>query len=423
MDITHTQHSPTFYLFRNLLGFGKVFLFLIAIITGLSACSSSPEKEPLEWTGTWSTAQQLTEPRNMPPEPGLSGNTIRQIVHVSTGGNELRLRISNAFGTEPVVINQVHLAKSLGESIIDTTSGVFITFDGQQEIKMVPGEAALSDPFAFTLPELSNVAITMHIDSISSDVTGHPGSRTTSFITEGNQVSASGFKDAAQTDHWYIIDAIDVQAPKSHAAISILGNSITDGRGSGTNKQNRWPDELARRLKATDSTDHVSVLNQGIGGNCVLKDCLGPAAINRFERDVLNQTDVKWLIILEGINDIGGVQNAEQGEQVANGLIEAYQQMITKAHEQGILVYGVTLLPFGESFYDSPEREQSRQQVNEWIRNSGAFDAVIDFDKALSDPENPTQLLPEADTGDHLHPNENGYRLMAKAVDLALFID
>jgi lysophospholipase L1-like esterase len=421
MNTTYKQLPLVFPLSKTLVAFGRLFFF--AIIIGISACSSSPEKEPLEWTGTWSTAQQLTEPRNMPPEPGLPGNTIRQIVHVSTGGDELRLRLSNAFGTEPVVIYQVHLANSLGESVIDPASDLLITFDGNQKIRMEAGGAALSDPFTFDLVELSNVAITMHIDSISADVTGHPGSRTTSFIVEGNQVSASAFPNAVTTDHWYVIDAIDVMAPTSHAAVAILGNSITDGRGSGTNKQNRWPDELARRLKATDSTDHVSVLNQGIGGNCVLKDCLGPAAIDRFERDVLNQTDVKWVIILEGINDIGGIRSAEQADTVANGLINAYQQMIEKAHDQNILVYGATLLPFGESFYDGPERERARQQVNEWIRTSGSFDAIIDFDKALNNPEHPNQLLPAADTGDHLHPNENGYRLMAKAVDLTLFID
>ena len=357
----------------------------------------------------------------MPPDPGLSGNTLRQVVHVSLGGDQLRVRLSNAFGTEPVSINAAHIAVSDSASAIHPETDHTLQFDSQTAITIQPGEAALSDPFSFDLEPLSNVAITLHIDSISSDMTGHPGSRTTSYIQTGNHVSAPELPEAAQTDHWYLIDAIDVMAPDSAAAVATLGNSITDGRGSGTNRQNRWPDELARRLQNNPSTRNVAVLNQGIGGNCVLRDCLGPAALSRFERDVLNQTGVRWLIILEGINDIGQAQNADQAEQVAQELIDAYQTMISQAHGEDIHVYGATLLPFGGSFYDGPEREQARQTVNEWIRTSGAFDAVIDLDKALRDPDNPSQLLPAADTGDHLHPNETGHRMMAEAVDLALF--
>ncbi|MDR8393349.1 SGNH/GDSL hydrolase family protein [Aliifodinibius sp. S!AR15-10] len=375
-----------------------------------------------EWQGTWSTSQQLTEPRNMPPEPGLNGNTLRQVVHVSLGGDRLRVRLSNEFGTEPVSITAAQIAASDGGSAIKPDTDQALEFDGESAITIPPGEAVLSDPFSFNLEPLSNVALTLHISKISSDVTGHPGSRTTSYIQTGNHVSAPEMPDAAQTEHWYIIDAIDVMAPDSAAAVATLGNSITDGRGSGTNQQNRWPDELARRLQNNPHTQHVAVLNQGIGGNCVLRDCLGPAGLSRFQRDVLNQTGVSWLIILEGINDIGQAKGAKAAEQVAQDLINAYQKMINQAHSQNIKVYGATLMPFGGSFYDGPEREQARQKVNEWIRNSGAFDAVIDLDKALRDPDNPSQLLPAADTGDHLHPNETGHRLIAEAVDLSLFI-
>ncbi|WP_310686968.1 SGNH/GDSL hydrolase family protein [Aliifodinibius sp. S!AR15-10] len=358
----------------------------------------------------------------MPPEPGLNGNTLRQVVHVSLGGDRLRVRLSNEFGTEPVSITAAQIAASDGGSAIKPDTDQALEFDGESAITIPPGEAVLSDPFSFNLEPLSNVALTLHISKISSDVTGHPGSRTTSYIQTGNHVSAPEMPDAAQTEHWYIIDAIDVMAPDSAAAVATLGNSITDGRGSGTNQQNRWPDELARRLQNNPHTQHVAVLNQGIGGNCVLRDCLGPAGLSRFQRDVLNQTGVSWLIILEGINDIGQAKGAKAAEQVAQDLINAYQKMINQAHSQNIKVYGATLMPFGGSFYDGPEREQARQKVNEWIRNSGAFDAVIDLDKALRDPDNPSQLLPAADTGDHLHPNETGHRLIAEAVDLSLFI-
>lgn len=229
------------------------------------------------------------------------------------------------------------------------------------------------------------------------------------------------FPDAVRTDHWYIINGIDVVAEKSAAAVVVLGNSITDGRGSGTNKQNRWPDELARRLQENPNTQLVAVLNQGIGGNCVLRNCLGPAALSRFERDVIAATKVRWLIILEGINDIGQTPSAEAAAKVANDLIAACEQMIDRAHDKGIKVFGATLLPFSGSFYDAPHRETARSTVNEWIRNSGRFDAVIDLDAALRDPAAPLHLLPAADTGDHLHPNETGHRMMAEAVDLALF--
>ena len=399
---------------------GKFFLFTLAILWFGTACTESQIEQ--EWVGTWSTAQQLTEPRNNPPDPpGLSGNTLRQIVHVSLGGEKLRLRLSNAFGTEPVEINAVHVAESLGQDSINTETDVALSFNGASVIKLDPGEAALSDPFSFDLKPLSNVAITMHIESIGEEITGHPGSRTTSFIKTGNHVSDRSFNDPATTDHWYIIDALDVMAPDTSAAVVIIGDSITDGRGSGTNKQNRWPDELARRLQSNENTDHIGVLNQGIGGNCVLKPCLGPSALARFERDVLNQTGVKWLIIFEGINDVGGIQTEEQADMVANNLITAYEEMIQKAHENGIKVYGATLMPFGGSFYDRPASESARQKVNEWIRNSGAFDAVIDLDKALEDPDNPHHLIPEGDDGDGLHPSERGHRMIAEAIELSLF--
>lgn len=409
----------------SLLTFPLIAAFCFSLL--MTACSESDSRDTsetdLKWMGTWSTSQQLVEPRNMPPDPGLSGNTLRQVVHVSLGGEQLRVRLSNAFGTQLVKINSAHIATSAGASTIKAGTDRALEFDGQPGITISPGESVLSDPFSFKLEPLSDVAITLHLTEISSDVTGHPGSRTTSYIQTGNHVSVPEMPDAAQTDHWYLIDAIDVMAPDTAAAVATLGNSITDGRGSGTNKQNRWPDELSRRLQKNPRTQHVAVLNQGIGGNCVVRECIGPSALSRFQRDVLDQTSVRWLIILEGINDIGQVKGAEEAEKVTQNLIAAYQKMISQAHNRDIKVYGATLMPFGGSFYDSPEREVARQEVNQWIRNSGAFDAVIDLDKALRDPDNPSRLLPAADTGDHLHPNETGHRMMAEAVNLTLFMN
>ena len=389
---------------------------LLCTITSLSFCAPVDD-----WVGTWSTAPQLVEPNNKPPEPGLSRSTLRQVVRVSIGGENLRVRFSNEFSTSPVTLAAVHVALSTGGSAIDTTTDTALRFNGEQQVTMKPGGAVESDPFRFALKPRTDLAITIYFGDTSPDVTGHPGSRTTSYLLSGNKATAADFAGAVQTDHWYIINSIDVMGADSAAAVVVLGNSITDGRGSGTNKQDRWPDELARRLQENSATCCVAVLNEGIGGNCVLRDCLGPSALSRFHHDVINQTKVRWLIILEGINDIGHVQGARDADGVVHDLIAAYEQMIDSARARGIRVYGATLLPFAGSFYDTPDRQSAWKRVNEWIRTSARFDAVIDLDAALRDPANPLHLLPAADSGDHLHPSETGHRMMGEAVDLRLF--
>ncbi len=384
----------------------------------MSVKSASAKK----WIGTWSTAPQLVETQNNPPSPGLSNNTLRQIVRVSIGGDSLRIRFSNEFSNSPVTLNEVHIAVSEGSGKIDKGSDKIIYFNGMPDVTMQAGGAITSDPFQFALQPGTDIAITIYFGSTSPTVTGHPGSRTTSYILTGNAAAQTDFTGAVTTDHWYVINTIDVLASESANAVVILGNSITDGRGSGTNKQNRWPDELARRLQENPNTQQAAVLNQGIGGNAVLRGGLGPTALNRFQRDVINQNGVKWLIILEGINDIGGSFGSQGSAKVAQDLIAAYEQMIDSARAKGILVYGATMLPFGGSFYDSPDHQNAWKTVNEWIRNSGRFDAVIDFAKAMCNPADTLKLLPYVDTGDHLHPSEAGHRLMAEAVDLNLFL-
>ena len=396
---------------------GIFLIYTFTIFGQTDSISSSNE----EWIGTWSTAPQLVELRNNPPAPGLSHNSLRQVVHVSLGGDSLRVRFSNEFSSNPVTMNAVNIAVSEDSSTIDPYTDQTLKFNGKPEVTIEPGAAIISDPFSFKLNPLTNITITIYFGDTSPDVTGHPGSRTTSYILPGDKASATEFRGAVKTDHWYIIRGIDVLAPKSAAAVAVLGNSITDGRGSGTNKQNRWPDELAIRLQENSDTKEVAVLNEGIGGNCVLRACLGPSALSRFQRDVINQSKVRWLIILEGINDIGQVHTEEAAATVANSLIAAYEKMIDNAHTKDILVYGATLLPFGGSFYDNQYSEEAWRTVNKWIRSSGRFDAVIDLDAALRDPSNPLQLLPDADSGDHLHPSEKGHRMMAEAVDLTLF--
>ena len=397
---------------------GLVFIFMISAFCNEKQSQTMQGKH---WIATWSTAQQLVEPRNNPPQPGLSNNTLRQVVRVSIAGDSLRMSFSNAFSTSAVTMNSVRFAISEKLDTIKQGTEKTLTFNGKEQVTMEPGAAVLSDPFVFALKPRMDVAITIYFAETSADVTGHPGSRTTSYIVEGNALDAVQMPEAAKTDHWYVIDRIDVRAAATTAAVVVIGNSITDGRGSGTNKQNRWPDVLAERLQANKDSRHIAVINHGIGGNCVLRDCLGPAVVSRFDRDVLDLNGVRWLILFEGINDIGGISDAGVAEQVARDLIAAYEKLIDRAHSKGILVYGATLLPYAGSFYDKPASRSAHKTINAWIRTSGKFDAVIDLEKALEDPQNPSHMLPDADTGDHLHPNENGHRMIAEAIDLQLF--
>lgn len=380
-----------------------------------------PSAEP-QWVGAWATGPQLTEPNNLPPAPGLAGNTLRQFVFPTLAGERVRLLFSNEWGEAPVTFNTVHVAASAGPGAIDVSTDRELLFGGSPSVTIPAGGTQFSDPLEFALPALSSVAITIEFGAAPSNVTGHPGSRTTSYLQSGAAVAAQTLAgpataERATTDHWYFITGIDVETTAPSAAIVTLGDSITDGRGSTTNGNDRWPDNLARRLQADAALSSLAVLNQGIGGNAVVTGGLGPTALERFERDVLNQRGVRWVIVLEGVNDIGGSSDA----QVADRLIDAYETFIDAAHARELLIYGVPILPFAGSSYDSPAHQTARQAVNDWIRTSGRFDAVIDLDAAVADPANPNQLLPAYDTGDRLHLNPAGYRAMADAIDLALF--
>jgi lysophospholipase L1-like esterase len=359
----------------------------------------------------------------MPPQPGLTGSTLRQVIHVSVGGPRIRLSFSNAYGGTPLLITSAHIARSLGGSAIDVASDRSLTFGGGADsVRIAPGATATSDPLDYDVAALSDLAVTMHIGAAPVEVTGHPGSRTTSYLQAGTWLTTAELPEAVTTDHWYMLTGLDVATEGNGAAVVTLGNSITDGRGSGTNRNNRWPDNLARRLQANPPTRHVAVLNAGVGGNAVVTGGLGLTALSRLDRDVLAQEGARWVILLEGVNDIGGAREPGTAAAVAQRLLAAYREIIDRVHARGLRIYGATLPPFGGSQYDGEEREAARRTVNDWIRGSGAFDAVIDFDACLRDPAQPTRLLPSADSGDHLHPNEAGYRLMADAIDLALFV-
>ncbi|MGO4771697.1 SGNH/GDSL hydrolase family protein [Flavobacterium sp. W22_SRS_FK3] len=401
--------------------FIPLFLLILGCKSNQPSLKESEKLNKENWVGTWATAQQLVETHNMPPDPGLTDNTIRQIIRVSIGGKYMKLRFSNIFSDQPTVLKSVSVANVTTAPGIDAATQKTVSFNGNSGITMNPEQEVFSDSFAFDLQPGQLLAITIYYGATSQKTSGHPGSRTTSYILPGNNVNNTAFEGAIKTDHWYSIMGLDVNAGTNAATVVCLGNSITDGRGSGTNKQNRWTDILSSRLLSNKKTSHIGVLNLGIGGNCVIKGGLGPTALDRFDRDVLSQKGTKWLILLEGVNDIGGIKNPKDAIIRAQELIEAYKVMIAKAHKKDIKVYGCTILPFEKSFYDAPHRQQAKDIVNAWIRNSNAFDAVIDFDKAMASEEASKTILSNMHDGDFLHPNEAGYLRMGEAVDLDLF--
>jgi lysophospholipase L1-like esterase len=373
------------------------------------------------WVTSWGAPQQLTEPSNMPPEPGLKNSTLRQVIHISLGGKRLRLTFSNAFGDGPVSIGSAHLALSAGGHSIAAATDTALTFEGSPSVAIPAREEVTCDPIDYEVASLSDLAVSIHLTDMPAALTGHPGSRCTSYIEPGNAASAAVLPDAAPVVHWYVLAGMDVWTPQNGAAVVVLGDSITDGRGSTTDGNDRWPDALAGRLQGNPRTAGVAVVNAGIGGNSVVRGGLGPTALSRFARDVLGASGVRWLIVFEGVNDIGDARGSDGQAAAVRDLTAAYGRMIDRARAEGIRVYGATLTPFQGHCYFTQESESSRQAVNEWIRTSGRFDAVIDMDAAVRNPRSPASLLPEADSGDHLHLSPEGYRMLAEVVDLGLF--
>jgi len=386
--------------------------------------------KPQTWIVSWAASQQIPEPQNALPSDDLGDATVRQIFHLSAGGAALRVHVSNAFGNEALHISSVHMARPLTPTspAIDPATDKVLTFSGSQDFTIPPGAEYISDPMEYPVRPLSDLAVTFYLEVQPSTQTGHPGSRATSYFVHGNSVSAADLPDAKHVDHWYQISAIDVLSAKSAASIVVLGDSITDGHGATTNGNDRWTDVLAARLQTLRQTRNIGVSNQGIGGNHLLTDGLGPNALARFDSDVLGQAGVHWLIVFEGVNDLGGlartgeVSQAEHATRVRR-VVAAYEQIIARAHAHGIRVIGGTITPYvGSDYYHpGPLSEADRQGVNEWIRAPGHFDAVIDFDAVVRDPHQPDRLLPAFDCGDHLHPSPGGYKVMGESVPLTLF--
>ncbi|UBU10203.1 SGNH/GDSL hydrolase family protein [Nonomuraea gerenzanensis] len=394
---------------------------------------SPPSSTPIgRWVTTWTAMPQLTEPDNMPPPPYtkeglvLADTTLRQTLRVTLGGRRLRLRLSNAFGDVPLPITRMAVALprdgAAGVSGIRPETSRPVTFSGRAATVVPAGAHVVSDPLELDVAPGTVLTVTVHLaDGLtSSALTSHPGSRTTSHLATGDHVHAADLPAATPVDHWYLLSGAEVWAEPGAATLVLLGDSLTDGRGSTTNGNDRWPDRLFDRLPPG-----IAVANQGAGGNRVLNDGLGPSALARLDRDVLAQSAVRWLLVFEGVNDLGTAPATPAGQrEVVERLLAGYEQIAVRARARDLVVYGATLTPFGGNDpYDDPEghREAARQAVNAWIRESGTYDAVIDFDRAVRDPAAPRRLAGAYDEGDHLHLSPAGYRVLAEAVPLTLF--
>jgi lysophospholipase L1-like esterase len=405
----------------------KVCLALAAL--PFAGASRGELYETFAWVGSWASAQQIPEPQNALALDDLRDATLRQIVHLSAGGPSLRVHLSNAFGTAPLHLTGVHVAHpvSNASSAIDPATDKPLTFSGHPDVIIPAGAEYVSDRLDAPLAPGSDLAVSMHYDQPPQQQTGHPGSHATSYITHGDLVSAADLPRARKIEHWYQLSAIDVNSAPGAFSIVAFGDSITDGHGSTTNGNDRWPDVLAGRFQGA-GLRNTGILNEGIGGNHLLTDGLGPNALARFDRDVLAQTAIGCVILLEGVNDIGGLARTHPATPAEHATLVqritgAYEQIILRAHTAKLRVIGATILPFAGSdyYHPDPASEADRQAVNAWIRTPGRFDALIDFDQVTRDPAHPERLRPAYDSGDHLHPSPAGYAAMAKAIPLALF--
>ena len=374
-----------------------IILMLAALVVPMSAQEA--------WTGTFATAPEFTGRGDMPQHSSLSGNTIRQIVKVTTAGKQLRVQLSNEFSDTPVEINGVYIALAKDTSDIDLKTVKWLKFAGKKNVSIPARQALYCDAFSYNLPKLTRLAVTIcYGKNTPEHMTSHRGSRTNSYIAKGNVKPGKKYVTIEKLAHWYNIARIEVKAQKP--AIAILGNSITDGRGSTTDAQNRWPDFMAEALNG-----EVGVLNLGIVGNCVVEGGLSEPALKRFDRDILGQNNVDKLIIFEGTNDIGTCGG--NYEKKAKQVIDAYKVLIDKAHAKGIKVYGGTITPTKGNGWYSFFHEAMRQTINEWIRKPGNFDGIVDFDELVRDEKDPQKLIKEY-SEDWLHLNPKGYEVMGK---------
>jgi lysophospholipase L1-like esterase len=392
------------------------------IAVALAGAASGPARagERLQWVGTWGASPQETTifPGGTVTSPGFSNETIRHVVRISVGGRWLRVRLTNEFGTQPVVIGATHVAISAGGAAIRPGSDRAATFNGGASSVTIPaGTAIWSDPIDLLVGHLESLAVSIYLPQPTGPATWNANAVQTAYVVGGNSTGAAALgSHTAKLPFRFFLSGVEVGSLEPRSAIVTVGDSITDGTDSTLDANRRWPDRLAERLAASGIA--AGVANAGIAGNRLLHDTVGPSALSRFNSDVLATPRVRFMTVMIGINDIIFSSIYPTQAVTAQQIVTGYGQLISLAHSHNILVYGATLTPFGGG---STAEETERQAVNNWIRTSGRFDAVIDFDLAVRDPSNPTQFLPAYDSGDHLHPSDAGYKAMADAIDLSLF--
>ncbi len=405
---------------------------LISVLL-LSGVTLLAQRAPEHWVGTWATAvvssvspPPLPQFANAPPPAAstltFSNQTIREIVHTSIGGGRIRIVLTNVFGTSPLRVGAARLALRDNESAIVAGSSRALTFGGQPSATVPAGAEMFSDATSLQVGPFADLAVDVFLpdEAGMSPRTLHSGAAQTNYISEpGDHTGEAPFPVARTITSWFFLERVEVAAPATTAGVVTFGDSITDGTGSALNANKRWPDDFARRL----ATAHVAVMNQGISGNRLVSDAytfaFGTSALARLDRDVVAQTGATSVIVLEGINDIG--MAGAGASPTAEELIAAHQQIVTRVHAHGLKAFGAPLLPFEGAAYFTPAGEAKRQAVNHWMRTSGTYDGLIDFERAIADPQQPAQMLPALQRGDHLHPNDAGYDAMANAIDLKLF--
>ena len=394
----------------------------VALLLAVCEVSSAQKAERPHWVGTWATSPMLAG-GGFSVHP-FSGVTLREIAHISVGGDQVRVRFTNEFGLDQLIISDAHVALSASGSAIKPNTDHKLTFDGAAIVSIPPGAVVYSDPVALDAPPLSDVTVSFYLPpQVMRAETFHSFADQTNFMVNGDHAGDASLGGGEDLTSWYFFDGIDVVGSQNGSAIVTLGDSITDGAHSTLNGNDRWLDVLASRLQTDANQRHLGVLNEGIGGNRVLNDGYGPSAVARVDRDVLAQDGAKYVIVLESINDIGRLKKPTGPEDIVTApqLEAGLKEIADAAHEHGIKVFGATLTPYGGAGYYSPVGEQVREAVNAWIRRSGAFDGVIDFDKITRDPNNPNRFNPAYDSGDHLHPNDAGYKAMGNGIDLTVF--
>jgi lysophospholipase L1-like esterase len=400
-------------------------LMLMAALLGGEEAVSAQKTMSEHWVGTWATSPYAAKNAGG-SFGGEAGTTLREIAHVSIGGTQVRVMLSNEFGLEPLTISAAEIALRDSESAVITGSAVPLMFGGRPSVVIPAGAMVISDAATLSVKPLSDVAVSLFVPTQPmTQLTRHGFANQTNYSVDGNMVTNASLIDPKKFYSWDFLKGIDVKTDTDAAAIVTFGDSITDGALSTRDKNARWPDVLAARLAGNKATAKIGVLNEGIGGNRVLHDNTGPSALARFDRDVLSQAGVKYLVVMESINDIGHAADPDATKRydiiTAEDLIVGFQQMATRAHLHGIKVYGATLTPYTGAKYQSTEGELIRKTVNDWIRTTKDLDGVIDFDKVTTDPANPGVFQPAYDSGDHLHPKDAGYKAMGDSVDLKLF--